>query len=160
MPAYLTATEKEESSSDARWEAAPGKEERGPEEQSNNSGVEEQTDFCCQGGYVFILLANFKFWHQHMTLHRITSILKVVIILAIIICLHQNNLRSCMYFKSGKKWYVMQTIIFYERYRHNERALTCSVNRDNRLNIPTLKSQIRQVNCKDVYVTYASSATA
>lgn len=63
-----------------------------------------------------------------------------------------------MYFKSGKKWYVMQTVIFYER--NNERALTCSVNRDNRLNIPTFKSQIRQVNCKDVYVTYTSSDTA
>lgn len=59
MPTYLTATEKEESSSDESWESAPGKEEHGPEVQSNSSGVEEKTDFCFQGGYVFILLANF-----------------------------------------------------------------------------------------------------
>lgn len=36
--------------------------------------------------------------------------------------------------------------LFYERYRNNERALTYSVSKDNRLDILTLKSQIRQVD--------------
>lgn len=49
---------------------------------------------------------------------------------------------------------------FYERHRNNGRALTCSVNRDNRLVILTLKSWSSQLNCKDMYVTCISSDTA
>lgn len=37
----------------------------------------------------------------------------------------------------------MQTILFYERYSNKEMALTRSVNKDNRLDILTLKSHIR-----------------
>uniref|UniRef100_A0A8B9P1J5 RING-type domain-containing protein n=1 Tax=Accipiter nisus TaxID=211598 RepID=A0A8B9P1J5_9AVES len=65
VPAYLTATEKEESSSDESWESAPGKEEHGPEEQSNNSGVEEQSDFCCQGGEQTVLEEEEIPWLQY-----------------------------------------------------------------------------------------------
>ncbi|KFQ03661.1 E3 ubiquitin-protein ligase Praja-2, partial [Haliaeetus albicilla] len=65
VPTYLTATEKEESSSDESWESAPGKEEHGPEVQSNSSGVEEKTDFCFQGGEQILLEEEEIPWLQY-----------------------------------------------------------------------------------------------
>ncbi|XP_052634556.1 E3 ubiquitin-protein ligase Praja-2 [Harpia harpyja] len=65
VPTYLTATEKEESSSDESWESAPGKEEHGPEVQSNSSGVEENTDFCFQGGEQTLLEEGEIPWLQY-----------------------------------------------------------------------------------------------
>lgn len=60
VPTYFTATEKEQSSSDESWETVPGRDERETEVQSSSSSVgEENADFCFQGGYGFILLANF-----------------------------------------------------------------------------------------------------
>ncbi|NXU53350.1 PJA2 ligase, partial [Turnix velox] len=53
VPAYITATEKAQSSSDESWETAPGREECEPEVQSSSSSgtEEENTDIICfQGG--------------------------------------------------------------------------------------------------------------
>ncbi|NXJ53675.1 PJA2 ligase, partial [Spizaetus tyrannus] len=65
VPTYLTATEKEESSSDESWESAPGKKEHGPEVQSSSSGVEEKTDFCFQGGEQTLLEEGEIPWLQY-----------------------------------------------------------------------------------------------
>ena len=53
---------------------------------------------------------------------------------------------------SCKQFYSMKN-------REIMRALICSVNKYRRLDILPLKSLIRQVNCKDAYVTYLSSDT-
>ncbi|NXT75545.1 PJA2 ligase, partial [Zapornia atra] len=50
VPPYFTAAERDQSSSEESWETVPGREESEPEVQSSSSGLEENTDFCFEGG--------------------------------------------------------------------------------------------------------------
>ncbi|NXX60837.1 PJA2 ligase, partial [Scopus umbretta] len=66
VPAYFTATEKDQSSSDESWETVPGREEYGePEVQSSSSGIEENTNFCFQGGEQTLLEEGEIPWLQY-----------------------------------------------------------------------------------------------
>ncbi|XP_009646970.1 E3 ubiquitin-protein ligase Praja-2 [Egretta garzetta] len=66
VPAYFTATEKDQSSSDESWETVPGREECEPEVQSSSSGIEEEnTNFCFQGGEQTLLEEGEIRWLQY-----------------------------------------------------------------------------------------------
>ncbi|NXJ39823.1 PJA2 ligase, partial [Ciconia maguari] len=65
LPTYFTTTEKDQSSSDESWETVPGREDCEPEVQSSSSGVEENTDFCFQGGEQTLLEEGEIPWLQY-----------------------------------------------------------------------------------------------
>ncbi|KFQ64416.1 E3 ubiquitin-protein ligase Praja-2, partial [Phaethon lepturus] len=65
VPAYFIPREKDQASSDESWETVPGREEHEPEVQSSSSGVEEDTDFCFQGGEQTLLEEGEIPWLQY-----------------------------------------------------------------------------------------------
>ncbi|NXC41437.1 PJA2 ligase, partial [Penelope pileata] len=64
-PAYFTAAEKDQSSSDESWETVPGREEHELEVLSSSSGVEVNAEPCFQGGVQTFLEEGEITWLQY-----------------------------------------------------------------------------------------------